>query len=307
LLSAGESEKLKGDLAGANKSLLQERDYRIALAAADKARLEADKVAELTALQSAAAIHPTPELSGQVRDLQVQLSLQRGKEFKASGRLEEAKEVLQEAVKMGKTSAASAELADVDQLIQQRALIEAGDMALGGGKLDEALAKYLEADKLRSDAELNDKIADARYRIHMTKADSLRDAKNYSEAAAAYERARQAKPATAADVDARLAAMKKKEQYDRLLARIRDLRKQEKYSEALRYLKDAKALADTPDVTELMTRTRYDQAVALGREAMAREDYKNAQAYLTMARKYKDTDEVNQLLNDVEARLKASK
>ena len=192
----------------------------------------------------------------------------------------------------------------MQRLIRQRALLEAGDKALQNGRLDEALSRYLDADRLGATADTADKLSLARQRVQIAKGDELADARQYAEAAAAYELARKARPAEAGLIDERLATLAKRQQYDQFLAKARAAEAQDNWAEAVRELLKAKAVSDTPEVNERITDARYKQALALGVAAMGRNDYKAARAYFLMAKGFRDTEEAKAMLADAEKKLK---
>lgn len=304
VLTPADLQRLRGQLEAARKALVDERAYQAKVTEADSARQKGDKAAELEALRAAAAIKPSDDLSREIAALTGQVTVQQAAELKAAGKLAEAGSLLQRALETSSDPALQAELADVQRLIRQRALLEAGDKALQNGRLDEALSRYLDADRLGATADTADKLSLARQRVQIAKGDELADARQYAEAAAAYELARKARPAEAGLIDERLATLAKRQQYDQFLAKARAAEAQDNWAEAVRELLKAKAVSDTPEVNERITDARYKQALALGVAAMGRNDYKAARAYFLMAKGFRDTEEAKAMLADAEKKLK---
>ena len=287
--------------------LIVSRNYDAAAAAATAASRAGDKPAELAALGRMDSLRPLAATKERIKALQAAIELERGRRLRDQGRLSEAKEAFEKSLLHNPTPEARNELAELHRNSRHQELIAAGDVAFAAGDMDEAASQYTAAAKIRMNEGLATKITECRYRIQLAEADALRDAKQYIRAAAAYERARQIKPAAAADIDARQAAMRQVQQYEKFLAAGDELLARRRWSKAIDMFRKAKAIRDTEQVNQRIALTKYNENVALGKAAMNKSDYSGALGYFKLARGFKDTDEVKALIAEAERRLKESR
>ncbi|MDY6913605.1 MAG: protein kinase [Planctomycetota bacterium] len=283
------------------------RNYDAAAAAAVTAGRAGDKAAELAALQRMDRLRPAAVTKEKIKTLHASIELDRGRQLRDQGRLAEAKQAFEKSLLHKPTPEARNELAELQRSSRHQELVAAGDVAFAAGDMDEAVSQYTSAAKIRMDDGLAAKIAECRYRIKLAKADAFRDAGQYVRAAAAYEQARQIKPAAAADIDARQAAMRQVQRYEKFLAAGDKLLARRQWSKAIDMFRKAKAVRDTEQVNQRIALTRYSENVALGRAAMNQNNFSGALAYFKLARGFKDTDEVKALIAEAERRLKESK
>jgi len=296
ILGDADRKRLEGALAVAMRNLKAQRDYEAAMKAAGEAAKAGNKGAELAALKRANKIKTSPKLTERIGKLHSLMAYERGIRLKAQGNLKGARRALEQSLRYDKDSPARAALAELDRTIKRRLLLQAGDEAQAGGKFSDALSRYTEAEKLASDDALRGKIIECRYRIQLGRGDRLREEKKYDEAVAAYENARQVKPAAAPEIDARIAAAKRTRMYEGLIAAGDEALKQRAWDKAMDLFRKARDVSATTEADQRIKQTRYSQNVELGKEAMRNNDFTSAVGYFRIAQNNMDTEEVRKLI-----------
>ena len=326
-LSDERRQQLQEAVAGRKAALEFRQGYQQSLAAAEAAAQGGDKAAELAALGAAAkslegltkALKPddlaalegggkvlsASQIQQRIAGLKAELALAEGRGHLQAGRIDDAIQSFQESLALKKTPEAADALDQARKGRQFAALVEQAQAAEAAGQFDEAIKKYAEAAALKGDDEtIKAKAEELRYRKAMAEADKLREQKKYPEAAAAYEQARQIKPASAADIDARLGAMKQQQDYETLLATGDKAMKERSWSAALTAFTQAKASQDTDEVRQRISLVRYSENLALGKAALTSKEYKVARGYFKVAQGFMDTPEVRQLIDETDKQTK---
>ncbi|MCD6304207.1 MAG: hypothetical protein J7M21_04515, partial [Planctomycetes bacterium] len=288
------------------KRLTENRALRDAVAAVEQARQSGDKSRLLAALRQLNRVQPSEKVAAEMQTIQAELALARGRESKAAGKIEEARQYFLKSLQFKETREARDELALLDRASQRADLISAGDADFTGLKWADALAKYQQAAKLKMDDALQNRIVECQFRIALGEADQLRKAGKYDEAAAAYQKARALKPASAPLIDARLEAMAADRKYEQLMSQGMDALKRQQWAKARGFFEAAQQVRSTAEVGSAIAETRYQENKARGQEAFEQNDYNGALGYFKLARGFKDTPEIRALISQVEAKLKAA-
>lgn len=304
ILPADEAKAEGQKIAAKLKALTENRTLREHMAAVDKARASGDKNLLLIALRGLDRIQPSDQIKEEMQTIQAEVALAKGREYIAAGKMAEGRRMLLVAMKFKPLPEAKIELAKLDRADERAGLISAGDALFVSNKWPEALAQYEKAAKLQMSDDLAIKVVECRFRIGLEAADKLRDDGKYDEAARAYMALRTIKPAAAALVDARLAAMEANRRYEKFIADGDDAMKREQWPQARAFYEGAQKIRNTVEVKAKITETRYQENKARGLEAMERRDYNGALGYLKLAKGFKDTQEIRDLIAQAEKKLK---
>ncbi len=288
--------RMRERVEGRIERLASNRAYAEAMEAAEQAVEAGDKGAELAALQRAVEIRPSEDLDERITTLQAEIALDRARRLRNEGDLEGARAALAESMEYKELPAAKEMLDAIGETVRRDRLVREGDAASAAGRLDEALEKYTQAVALESDDALRNKIADVRFRQQMNEASRLRENKQYDEAIATYEKAREINPAAGGQIDRILLAIEQQKRFESLLAEAAAARKARDWSKALEQLNKAKAIRDGEEVAEAIAETRYQMNRLLGQEALGRGDANGALGYFRLARQFKDTEEIDKLI-----------
>jgi tetratricopeptide (TPR) repeat protein len=299
VLSTEELDSMQSRLSDKRSALEIDRRYAEALAAADAAP---DKQEKIRYLEEAAKIKPSSELERRIGELRADIHYERAQGLRAAGDYEAAIAALETSLSHADRASVRRELEQLRAEMRQQEGISAGDAAAAAGDLQTALREYRKAAELGSTPELAEKINRTRYRIQLAEADRLRDAGRYDEAAAAYEQARQLRPQAGPEVDARLAALAQRRQYERLLAEGDERLEQRQWTRALDFYQQAEQVMSTEEVAQRQLQTKYLQNKAQGDEAMRRGNFREAIGYYKFAQGFRDTQEIRDLIAEAEAK-----
>ncbi len=304
ILPDDEAAEVRQNVTERLKALTSTRTLSEAIAAVDKARAGGDKRSLLLALRSLQRIRPSDEVAAEIATIQAEDALNRGRQYKASGQIEEARKWFQKSIEFRDNKEARDELAMLSKAEERASLISAGDAHFASAQWADALKEYEKASQLSMDDSLAAKMVECRFRIKLSAADKLRADKDYDAAAKAYQEARASKPSSAALIDARLAAMAADRQYEKLMGEGRDALKREQWVKARDIFGEAKKIRSTPEVNDAVLETRYRENLSRGTEALQQGDYKGALGYFNLAKSFKDTEEVRGLIARAEQALK---
>jgi len=315
LMNSTETERSRGALTkDRGQKLLDMLDAQLTAMKTQKRYDEAMTIAagaatveeKIQAYLQAKAIRPdkAAELDAKIQSLKAAAALDRARQAKQMGELSKALAAVKESLEIQETPEAKALLEDLTQAGQRTQLIAAARRKLKNGQYAEALAMFEAARKIKTTVplrnEIDEDVVECRYQIQLAEAEQLRAAKKYAEAAAAYRKAMDIKPAAQADITARLTAMARRQTYESLIEQGRKAFQQERWSEALAKYREAKATLDTREVDQLIDLTRYSENVARGRSAMEQEAYESALGYFRLAQRFLDTEEVQKLIAEAQ-------
>jgi len=306
VLPAKEAQTVGRNIAGKLSKLTSSRTLRDRVAAVEKARAAGDKEKLIAALRGMDSLQPSDKIKGEIKSIQSEIAMAKGREYKAAGKIAEARKMFESSLKFMDNKEAKDELAMLDRADEHASLVSAGDGKFAGAEWADALAQYAQAAKLKMTDTLATKMKECRFRIALAKADKLRAEKNYVEAMKAYMAARNEKP-SAALIDARLAAMKADQTYQKFMEDARAALKREQWIAARALGNKAQKIRATPEAKVLILETRYQENMARGREALDQGDYNGALGYFKLARGFKDTQEIQDLIKKAEAKLKGTK
>ncbi len=302
-LSADQRRQLRDELGDRLAELKVDIAVGEAMEQARAARSAGDLAAELSALQEAVGIRPTPELRKRIRSVQAAIFLQRGKDALAEGDVPAARDLFERARQVDPNNPqASEQLANLQQSARRAELMAKGLAAQEAGKYDEALTIYEQAARIGLDAELNAYMTETRYQLELSRGDALRDAGQYDQAASAYEKALTIAPTKAAEIRARQGDLDQRRRYDNFLTLGEAERQQGKWKAARDYYEQARAILPTPRVAQLIELTKYNENLEKGRQAMQAGDLAAALGYFRIAQKSRDTVEVQELITELEER-----
>ncbi|MDY7009475.1 MAG: protein kinase [Planctomycetota bacterium] len=299
-MSSNMYEDLKETAEKKKTSLITETNYAAAISEAEKAKKAGNLLVAAAAYEKADKIKPDKTVLAKARDLRHDHHLRLGRQHLTANRLKEAEQELKKAKSYKASPEIETELKKIVQIKNSRLLLDQGDGLFRQKKYEAALEKYEAAEKLSADAELRGKITDCRYYIELNAADVYRVKAEWSKAEAAYNKARQIKPAVSAEVDARLALLRQDRIYAEQFGAAEKALKARDLNEALARAEEAKLVRATPEVEQLIKRIRYEQQVALGTEAMNREDYNGASAYFRQAKRFLATPEIDKLIEQAD-------
>ncbi len=288
--------------------LRTETDFKATKADAQKAEDAKNLLVAADAYEKAAKIKPdeSESLLTKARDLRHDHYLQLGRQHLAANKLPDAKEALEKAQSYKNSSDVQTELKKILQVQKYRSLLRQGNKFFRQKKYKVALEKYQAAGKLSSDAELQSKMKDCNYQIKLAEAEAHSVNAEWAKAKVAYNKARQIKPSTSAEIDARLELLRQNRIYAEEMGAAKRALKGHDLKEALRRANSAKNVRATPEVEEIIKRVRYEQQVVLGKEAMSREDYNSAAAYFRQAKRFLGTPEIDKLIDQAEKSKAAS-
>jgi len=276
-------------------------EYRQAMDKAADARQIGDLAEELKWMIKANQIIPSPGNRKAIAQLRCNISLAEGKKFEADGDYESARQKYNEALGHNPDSMqAKAALVRLKDIQTRMALLKAGDAALSAGKHAEALDKYRQAAKIRSDETLTEKIVECSYQIQLAKARALHEAGKFTEARAAYDKCAQIKPAAKVQIDAIIAKMDQDQRYKGFLAAGDEALKRKDFKSAVKHYQQAKAVYDNEEIAKRISLTRYSENIEIGKKEMSQQRYASALGYFTVAQGYRDTKEVQELIRQAQ-------
>ncbi len=304
-ITHGMRQELSGKLALVVQEARSAENFIKAMAAAKAASLAGDRAAELISLREADVIQPSAELKTTIKRLRVDIALADGRELMLAGQIGRAREKfkLAEQIDPGNPEVHQ-EMAQLEVMSQWLKIVRTGDRHFEAGKFAEALAAYLQADKLRDDSSVDSKIIESRFAIAIAQGDSMRDADQFDEAVTAYERARQIKPAASAEIDARQANLRLRQQYAEQIALGSAALDSKRWSAAIRHFNNANTIRPSVEAERWIVFAKYTENFAKGDESMKIGELKGARGYFKIARSYIPTDEVAERLQQIGEQLK---
>ena len=307
ILPGEEAKKVGRSIAGKLGRLTSNRTLRDALGAVDKARAGGDKQMLILALRTLDRIRPDDKIKGEIKTLQSAVALAKGREHKAAGAMDKAREMFKQAlVHDPKNQEAQQELTMLARADEHAVLVSAGDAQFAQTQWALALAKYAEAAKIKTTDALTQKMKECRFWVALGKADQLRTAGKYAEAVPAYEAARKEKPSAAQLIDARLRAMRADEAYRKLMTEAQAALKREQWVKAREFANQAMKIRTSAEAKAVVLETRYQENKARGSEALEQGDYNGALGYFKLAKGFKDTQEIKDLIQQAEKKLKGA-
>jgi len=304
VLPAAERNAAAAALRDKLAKLMSDRTRQEAEGALAEARKGGDKQQILEALRNLNRIRPEAAHQEEMTALRSSLAFELGVKLKGEGKLVEARQAFEQSVSLKDNPEARAQLAALDKAQSRADLVGAGDAGFAGGRWEEALAKYEEAGKLDMDDALRNKITECRYRILLTKAQSLRDAGKRAEARPVYLEAKTVKPSAAALIDSILEQMNADERYEARMAAGRDALKRDQWAKAREEFQKAQEVRDTQEVKQAILDARYRENFVRGKEALDQGDFRGALGYLNLAKGFKDTPEVRALIAQAQDKMK---
>ena len=261
LISPGNRKSM---LAGVDKKLreletLRQQDkFHLAISKAEK---EKDAIALKKALKEALKLTTLPpvrrkDYEKRLRDIEVGEGLAMAKKYLAEGNFSAARDALRGVLEVDPDNAQGRSmLAKTEKAAKRAELIQAGDQGLIARDFPAALKQYRQAARYGSDEALKEKITDCEYKIELQRANDLIKAGKYDQAAAAYQNARQIKPANEAQIEALLLAMKTQREYYRLLTKGDEAMKKNNWQEAIRWYNHAKQTRQSQEINDRINLT----------------------------------------------------
>ncbi|GAG36217.1 unnamed protein product, partial [marine sediment metagenome] len=188
VLPKKEREKLLEGLAAKLKSVETRMRYEDAIAAAEEARKDGDKVGEMVALQQVQKIRPAAKVEARIKSLRSQVDMDRAHALDP-GNTSEAIKALKKLLEHDPgNSDAKALLKGLGRRDNWRTALSQAHRLYRKQEYAGALAKYEEAAALLPpDATVKERMADCRYRIKVNEAEALRRDGKLVEAIKAYE------------------------------------------------------------------------------------------------------------------------
>ncbi len=304
-LTQGMRAELSGKLALVVQEARSAESFAKAMSAAKAASLGGDRAAELIALGEAESIRPSTELKTAIKLLRVDIALSDGRKLLLAGQIGPAGEKFKLAEQIDPDNPeVRQDMAQLEVMTQWLKIVREGDRHFEVEKFTEALDSYLQADKLRDDSSVDAKIVESRFAIAIAQGDSMRDAEKFDEAVTAYERARQVKPAASAEIDARQADLRLRQQYSEQIALGSAALESRRWSVALRHFNNANTTRPSAEAERWIVFAKYTQNFAKGDESMEIGELKGARGYFKIARGYIPTDEVAERLKQIDEQLK---
>jgi len=298
VLPKEEREKLLLRLAANLKSVETRGRYEDAIAAADEARRDGDKVGEMGPLRQAYEIKPSAELEARIKSLRSQIDLERARDLIDKGNRAQAMEVLENLLEYAPGNGdASALLKALQQRAKWRVVLNEAHGLFRRREYTQALAKYDQAAAINPpDPSVKERMTDCRYNIQMDEADNLRREGKFREAIAALEKARAIKPARGSTISAKQEQLIREMQYRDNLA-AGDLAQQNKnWNGALAEYRKAQRIKNGPEIKARIAITKYSRFVERGRASLKDADPVSARAYFNRAREVMDTEEIRKLI-----------
>ena len=286
------------------ETLRQHDKFHLAISKAEK---EKDTAALKKALKEALKLTTLPpvrrkDYEKRLRDLEVGEGLAMAKKYLAEGNFSAARDALRGVLELDPSNVQGRSmLAETEKAAKRAELIQAGDQGMIARDFSAALKQYRQAAQYGSDEALKEKITDCEYTIELQRANDLVKAGKYDQAAAAYQNARQIKPANEAQIEALLLAMKTQREYFRLLTKGDEAMKKNNWQEAIRWYNRAKQTRESQEINDRIDLTYYKKHVIEGKEALGNENWPVARWNFKRALKYKDTPETRALLKQADA------
>jgi serine/threonine-protein kinase len=279
--------------------------------AANKAASAPDLRSKLSALQdekSALAAWPAPTdaIDRQIVQTQADIHMMQAQTAYDAGKLSEARRLAMDVLKLIPGDPRATVMIDkIDNGDKRKTLIAAGDSAFAQSKFAEALAKYVEAEKILADPALAAKIIDCRFQLMLKDAEDLVGKKQHAAAIKVLEQARTLKPSEGALIDSKEASIKLVMDYDDLVGQGDKAMAAGEYSKAkVLYGRAAKAI-DTPESQKKVAEASYQEQIKSGKDALAARQGDVALGYFKLAKKFaagagRTTEEVDQLIKQAE-------
>ncbi|MDK1030734.1 MAG: protein kinase [Planctomycetia bacterium] len=180
-----------------------------------------------------------------------------------------------------------------------RALIRAGNSAVGSGDYAIAISRFKEALELaktrEQKKELEKKIDDAEFRQAVMLGDAAADKQNWDVAEQQFRKAQAMRP-NDQSIDLRIKQLQDKKQYHEYLTQGKEALRQGMFDRAVKFFKEALAVMEKPVARTLIRESKYRQNITAGRKSMATRKYTVAIAYFRVAKDLKDTEEVRKLI-----------
>ncbi len=278
------------------------RAYSEAMAEANKARDSGNRARELEWLRKAAAVKKTDSLTQRIKEVQSDWYLQVANRALSDGEQDQARKLYNKALETNPDNErAKSALAALEKNAKYASLVAAGNTAMVAREWSKAIEKFMEARKIDSTQQLDEKIVTCQFNIQLAKANQLRANGEYDKAKTAYEKAAAIKESEAAMVESLQVAMAQEVAYKDLMSKAGKLLEQGSYKQAIEeFEKAGQVYATAPDeVDEGIRRAKYEINMKLGRDALADDDRTLAKSYFGLAQAQMDTAEVRRLLNQL--------
>ena len=296
-LARGEREALEAQLAQARKNVDIERK---AAGANDEARNASDRTAELDALRRLDSIKPSPELTARIKNVESAVALERARQLKGEGKIDEARTAYNEALALKPDDSVKAELVDLDRGVKKRQLMSQAELDMQQGQWDAAVEKLTQAAEIEPETNVSARLTAARYGKTLALADSLRDQHKYADAVVSYEQAREINPSAATELDERLESLAQMQKYDELVAAGEKAFAAKLFTRARESYIKAQKVLDTADIKQKIVLSQYSENLELGKTELASSNFPAALGYLRLAQRYMDTEDVRKLIADAE-------
>jgi len=293
-LDAEQRKGLAGKLAVRRKTLAGARDYQAAVIAADTARKDGERDNELTQLQIAYRIKPTPVVAKRIGGIRSDIAFEEGSRALDDKDYAQAQRLFKVAIGHNPDNARAKEaLANLQRGGRRRQLIGTGNRALTAGDHKKALDAFQKAAGIEPSDELKTKIIECRFQIELAEARALRKtaeshrppvAGEYDKAVAAYEEARGVKSSEAEMVAAEVATMKRRQDYEEWVAKANAAEAKSRWQTMLEAWTEAKNLRPVREAAEGIARAMYGDYLAKGKDAVAVEDFRGALGWFGLAK-----------------------
>ncbi len=308
VLPKQERDKLLSQLASKLGSVETRGRYEDAMASAEEACKDGDKVGEMAALQRAQKIKPTPEVAARIKALRSEVDMER-----ATGLIEgnpaEAIKVLKEILEYDPgNSKAKSLLKGLEQRAQRLAVLSKAHALYRKQNYVAALVEYEKAAALQApDATVKERMLDCNYRIKVAEAERLRHDDKLAEAIKAYEEALPFRPDKAAWISARQELCSRELQYRAHRDAGNAAQQSKNWKSALAEYIKAQRIKNGEEIQVLISTTKYRRFLASGKAALNEADPKSAIAYFNRAKAIMDTEEVRKLIDHAKKLLNDSK
>ncbi len=300
VLPKKERDKLLEVLAAKLKSVATRGRYEDAIAAAEKARKEGNKVGEGRPLRP--RTKPSAKAEARIKALRSEVDMARARALHP-GNTSEAIKVLKKLLEYDPgNSDAKALLKGLERRANWRTVLSKAHALYRKQDYAAALVKYEEsAALLPPDATVKQRMVDCRYRIKVNEAERLRRDGKLVEAIRAYEDG----PLNAPWIKARQELCSRVLKYRQHLAAGDEAQKNKDWKSALDEYSKARKIKDSAEIRARMSITKYSRFEALGTAALNDADPKSAKEYFERAKAIMDSDQIRKLIAKADSLIKA--
>jgi tetratricopeptide (TPR) repeat protein len=238
--------------------------------------------------------------TAELKTIEINKELAKARQYTTQGNITAAETSWQRVLALSPGHAeAAAALAGIGKAVKRSDLMGRGEKAFTDRKFDEALKLFRQAAALGKGTNVASRITDCLFEIEYAKGRQLARNRKYDQAAEAYNRAKETKPAEAVRIDGIIDLMRKQQQYENFITAANAALANKKYDRALALFDEARKVDDTAEVAKGIRFTNYSKYMHLARQAKEAGDNKTARWQARRAMKVMDTPEVQAFLKSV--------